>query len=126
MPDTIGKARKAIEDGLAELEAEAKKLRDALATLGHRDGKSRDSKPAKAPTPKPKKRAKPGQREKQLLTSVSKHPDYKPSEHAKTMGVSANQVYSLATKLQKEGKLTKTAKGTYKVKQPRPKSKKGS
>ena len=112
MPNTIDKARKAIEDGLAELEEEAKKLRDALASLGHRDGK-----PSKAPAPKAKKRAKPGQREKQLLNSVSKHPDYKPGEHAKAIGVSVNQVYALATKLQKEGKLTKTAKGTYKVKE---------
>jgi hypothetical protein len=100
-----------IEERLAELEDEAKKLRGALASLCHRDGK-----PSKAPARKTKKRAKSGQREKQLLASVSKHPDYKPSEHAKAMGVSANQVYSLATRLQKEGKLTKTAKGTYKVK----------
>ena len=111
-----------IEERLSDLEDEAKKLRGALASLGHRDGKPSKAKPA----PKAKKRAKPGQREKQLLASVSKHPDYKPSEHAKAIGVSTNQVYSVATKLQKEGKLTKTAKGTYKVKQPAPKSKKGS
>jgi hypothetical protein len=121
MSETIDKARQMIEKRLSELEDEAKKLRDALVGLGHRDGK-----PSKAPARKTKKRAKPGQREKQLLASVSKHPDYKPSEHAKAMGVSANQVYSLATKLQKEGKLTKTAKGTYKVKRPATKSKKSS
>ena len=121
MPDTIDKARQMIEERLNDLEEEAKKLRDALASLGYRDRKQ-----SKTPTRKTTKRAKPGQREKQLLASVSKHPDYKPSEHAKAMGVSANQVYSLATKLQKEGKLTKTAKGTYKVKQPAPKPTKGS
>ncbi len=113
MSETIDKARQMIEKRLSELEDEAKKLRDALVGLGHRDGT-----PSKAPAPKPKKRAKPGQREKQLLASVTKHPDYKPSEHAKAIGVPTNQVYSVATKLQKEGKLTKTAKGTYKVKQP--------
>ena len=112
MSETIDRARHMIEERLSDLEDEAKKLRDALVGLGHRDGK-----PAKAPAPKAKKRAKPGQREKQLLTSVSKHPDYKPSEHAKAIGVSTNQVYSVATRLQKEGQLTKTAKGTYKVKQ---------
>ena len=122
MPDTIDKARHMIEECLAELEDEAKKLRRALASLGHRDGKPSKAQPARTT----KKRAKPGQREKQLLASLSKHPDYKPSEHAKAMGVSANQVYSLATKLQKEGKLTKTAKGTYKVKKPAVASKKGS
>jgi predicted transcriptional regulator of viral defense system len=111
-----------IEERLTELEGEAKKLRDALASLGHRDGKPSKAQRAR----RTKKRAKPGQREKQLLASVSKHPEYKPSEHAKAMGVSANQVYSLATKLQKEGKITKTAKGTYKVKQPTTASKKGS
>ncbi len=120
MPDTIDTARKFIEEQLAKLEEEAKKLREALASLGGRDGK-----PAEALAPEAQKRAKPGQREKQLLNSVSKHPDYKPSEHAKAIGVSPNQVYSLARKLQKEGKLTKTAKGTYKVKAPAA-SKKGS
>jgi hypothetical protein len=113
MTSTIDKARHMIEERLSELEDEAKKLRDALIGLGHRDGK-----PAKETSaPKAKKRAKPGQREKQLLTSITKHPGYKPSEHAKAIGVSTNQVYSVATKLQKERKLTKTAKGTYKVKQ---------
>ena len=37
--------------------------------------------------------------------------------------MSPNQVYGLAKKLQGEGKITKTAKGTYKVKQPRAKAK---
>jgi hypothetical protein len=122
MPDTIDKARHMIGQRLAELEDEAKKLRHALASLGHRDGKPSKAQPAR----RTKKRAKPGQREKQLLASVSKHPDYKPSEPAQALGVSVNPVDSLATKLQKEGKLTKTAKGTYKVKQPTTASKKGS
>jgi predicted Rossmann fold nucleotide-binding protein DprA/Smf involved in DNA uptake len=122
MTNTIDKARRMIEERLAELEDEAKKLGDALVSLGHRHGKSSKAQPAR----KTKKRAKPGQREEQLLASVSKHPDYKPGEHAKAMGVSANQVYSLATRLQKEGKITKTAKGTYKVKKPATAPKKGS
>ncbi len=43
MSETIDKARRMIEERLSELEDEAKKLRDALIGLGHRDGK-----PAKA------------------------------------------------------------------------------
>ncbi|MCD6016691.1 MAG: hypothetical protein K0R88_2775 [Solirubrobacterales bacterium] len=39
------------------------------------------------------------------------------------MKVSANQIYALASKLQDEGRITKTAKGTYKVKQPKAKAK---
>jgi Mn-dependent DtxR family transcriptional regulator len=44
--------------------------------------------------------------------------DYRPSEHAKAMKVSPNQVFGLARKLQEEGRITKTAKGTYEMAQP--------
>jgi hypothetical protein len=43
--------------------------------------------------------------------------DHHAAFRLKAIGVSTNQVYSVANKLQKEGKLTKTAKGTYRVKQ---------
>jgi hypothetical protein len=119
MPEALDRARSAIEDQIHELEAQVKKLRDALAGLGHEDGR----KPARQPQRRTGKRAPRGQRERQLLASIEKHPDFKPSEHAKAIKVSPNQVYSLANKLQGEGRITKTAKGTYKVAKPRAKAK---
>ena len=106
MPDTIDKARHMIEERLSELEGEAKKLRDALAGLGQRDAK-----PSKAPAPQAKKRAKPGQREKQLLASIKAHPDYKQADHAREIGVKPSQVYGLVTKLSKDGKIRKSKEG---------------
>ena len=108
MPEALDRARHVIEERLHEIEDEAKKLRDALARLAHKDGR----KPAR----KGSNRAPRGERQSQLLASIKKHPDYKPSEHAKAMKVSPNQVYGLARKLQEEGKINKTAKGTYKLK----------
>jgi hypothetical protein len=119
MPDALDKARHAIEAQLHELEQDAKKLRDALLRLTHEDGR----KPGARQTRRTAKRAPRGQRQRQLLTSIEKHPDFKPSEHAKGMKVSPNQVYSLASRLQEEGKITKTAKGTYRIKRARAKSK---
>lgn len=118
MPDALDRARHVIEERLHELEDEAKKLRDALARLAHQDGRKPKRKPARPPS----KRAPRGQRQKQLLASIEKHPDFKPSEHAKAMKVSPNQVYALARKLQDEGKMAKTAKGTYTIKKSKAKA----
>jgi hypothetical protein len=108
LPDALDRARHVIEERLHELEDEAKKLRDALARLAHQDGR----KPARRAS----KRAPRGTRQSPLLASIEKHPEYKSSEHATAMKVSPNQVYGLARKLQDEGTITKTAKGTYKAK----------
>ena len=119
MSDTLDRARHLIEEGLHELEDEAKKLRESLAGLVHLDGREPKTKPARRTA----KRAPRGERQRQLLASIEKHPDFKPSEHAKAMKVSPNQVYALASKLQDEGKITKTAKGTYKIKRTTAKAK---
>ena len=119
MPDALDKARHIIEERLHEVEEEAKKLRNALARLAHQDGRKPKKKPGRPTT----RRAPRGERQRQLLASIEKHPDYKPSEHAKAMKVGPNQVYGLASKLQEEGKITKTAKGTYKTKEHKAKAK---
>jgi hypothetical protein len=120
MPDTIDRVRKIIEDRIHELEDETKKLRESLAALARQDGRKPKAKPARRTS----KRAPRGKRQAQLLASIERHPEYKPSEHAHAMKVSPNQVYGLARKLQDEGKITKTAKGTYKVKESKAKAKK--
>jgi hypothetical protein len=102
-----------IEDELHDLEAQAKRLRDALSHFGHEDG----HKPTRKPPRRGSKRAPRGQRQRQLLASIEKHPEYKLGEHAKAMKVDPKQVYGLASKLQKEGKITETGKGTYKRKE---------
>lgn len=112
MSEAIDSARKTIEDRLQELRDEEKRLVDALKALGgtakrtaHLDGGSKKPK-------RSRKRAKPGEREKQLLASIKKHPDYKQAEHAKAIGISSNQVYGLVNKMTTAGTIKKTKGGT--------------
>lgn len=112
MSDVLNRARQIIEQRLHELEGETKKLRDVLAGLGHQDG----HRPKREPARRSSARAPRGERQRQLLASIKRHPDYKPAQHAKAMKVSANHVYGLASKLQDAGEITKTAKGSYEIK----------
>ena len=111
--DAIDKARSTIEDRLRELRDEEKRLIDALKALG---GKARSASHLDgAGSRKPKqtrKRAPRGQREKQLLASIKKHPNYKQADHAKEIGIQPNQVYGLVNKLSKDGKVKKGKDGT--------------
>jgi hypothetical protein len=118
MPEALDRARRAIEDEIHELETQASKLRDALARLAQQDHRRPKAKPPRRSA----KRAPRGERQRQLLASIEQHPEYKPSEHAKAMKVSPKQIYPLASKLQGEGKIAKTAKGTYRIKKPRSKA----
>ena len=59
------------------------------------------------------KRAPRGQREAQFLSYLEKHPGAKVSEAAKSMGVAPNQVYGLARRLHKAGKISKRRGGGY-------------
>ncbi len=46
-----------------------------------------------------RKRAPRGEREKQLLSSIETHPDFRVSEHAREVGVSPQQLYPLLNRL---------------------------
>lgn len=102
------KARKSIEDRLGELREEEKGLITALKALG---GRARRTARLDGGSQKPertRKRAKPGEREKQLLASIKKHPNYTQTEHAKAMGIGSNQVYGLVSKLTQAGTIKKS------------------
>lgn len=104
MSETIDKARAAIEDRLRELKHEEKRLEDALKALV-------GSAPKRDKAKSSGKRAPRGQREKQLLSSIQKNPNYKAADHAKAIGVTPNQVYGLVSKLTKEKKVKKDKDG---------------
>jgi hypothetical protein len=144
MPDTIDRARSAIQSRLAELDAEARDLQRALASMGERaTPRPRRGRPKRAATaakpnpgtaPKPKvakraptapvkgkpralrkrkgaKRAVRGARREQLLAAVKVNPGARPSELARAIGISANQVHSLIAKARADKLLVKKGKG---------------
>lgn len=132
MPDALDAARQLIQSRLADLDAEAKQLRGALTSLGEgttqkrRPGRPRKSPatPAAATATPPKrraprkrksaKRAPRGRRREQFLAALQKSPGAKATEVGKEIGISPNQAYTLAGRLQKDGAIRKRGKG-YRV-----------
>jgi hypothetical protein len=112
MPDLLDRARKAIETQLRELEDEARRLRDALASLDHHRLRGRRPPTTRRSTAR---RAPRGQRQKQFLAAVKKNPGTPVSQIAKDMGVAPNQLYPIARRLHEKGEIRKQGKG-YTVK----------
>ena len=113
MADVVDQARKAIETRLRELENEARRLRDALMSLGGRKpSTSRRRRTTRRPTTR---RAPRGQRQQQFLAAVKKNPGAPVSEIAKDIGVSPQQLYPVARRLREKGEIRKRGKG-YSIK----------
>jgi hypothetical protein len=110
MPDVLDQARKAIETRLRELEDEARRLSDALASLD-------DGTPTRRRTGRrsPTRRAPRGQRQEQFLAAVKKNPGAPVSQIAKDIRVAPQQLYPVAHRLRQKGEIRKRGKG-YAVK----------
>jgi predicted Rossmann fold nucleotide-binding protein DprA/Smf involved in DNA uptake len=109
MPDVLDQAREAIEARLKELEAEARRLNSALRGLGV--GKPAGGRRRLATKRRSTTRAPRGQRQAQFLTAVKKNPGTPVSEIAKESGVSPNQLYTIARRLHKQGRIRKRGNG---------------
>jgi hypothetical protein len=114
--ELIESARKLIAARLAELESEAKGLERALVSLGGSPPAKRRRGPRRKSTSRrPRKRRAPrGQRRQQFLAALEKSPGAKATEIAAQLGISANQAYTLAGRLRREGAIRKRGKG-YRV-----------
>jgi hypothetical protein len=120
LPEAIDRARTLIQTRLAELNAEARDLERALASLGERaTPRRRPGRPKKAATTpakaKPraarKRKSAKGQRREQLLAAVKANPGARPSELARAIGVKPAQAHNLIAKARKEKLLVKKGKG---------------
>lgn len=113
MSEAIDRARSAIQSRLAELDAEAKDLERALASLGEttvrRPGHPRKSSAAKGR--RKGTRAARGQRRDQILAAIKANPGARPAELARTIGISANQVHALIAKARADKLLVKKGRG---------------
>jgi hypothetical protein len=117
--DTLQRARALIQARLAELDTEAKGLERALSSLGEtvapRKPRGRPKGTAASGTPKRQrkgaKRAPRGQRREQLLAAVEANPGARPSDLAREIEISANQVHALIAKARKDKLLVRKGKG---------------
>jgi predicted Rossmann fold nucleotide-binding protein DprA/Smf involved in DNA uptake len=121
MPDVIESARTSIEDRLKEVEAEAARLRQALAGLNPgsaNPSRSRERRTTSSTARRTRKagqgvRAPRGQRQAEFLAAIEQKPGMKAPEIAREMGVATNQVYGLARRLQEAGRISKRRGGGY-------------
>jgi hypothetical protein len=123
MPDLLDDARNLIESRLAEIEAEAKQLEKAVASMGE-ESVPRRRDPGRAPKAvaasqlksgprkrRPPKRANRGQRQAELLTAIKKMSGASASELADAIGIGSNQVHALLRKAEADGKIEKKGQG---------------
>jgi hypothetical protein len=113
MTTTIEDIRSMLEKRLAELGDERRRLEGALTHLGGAGQKDRRStRSTKKSVPRrPRRRARRGERADQLLEYIGKNPESRGSEISRSLGMPPSQVYQLAGRLEKEGRLTKTEAG---------------
>ncbi len=112
MADVVEQARRVIETRLHELEAETRRLRNALTSLGDRRPSTARRRTKRQTATR---RAPRGQRQKQFLDAVKKNPGAPVSEIAKDIGVAPQQLYPVARRLHEKGEIRKQGKG-YAVK----------
>jgi predicted Rossmann fold nucleotide-binding protein DprA/Smf involved in DNA uptake len=123
MTDTVEQVRSAIQGRLADITDEAGRLERALEHLkptrdGRRSPASRRGSSRRNARRRSSKRAPAGQRAEQFIDFVKENPNSKGISIAEELGVAPSQIYSLAKRLEKEGKVTKSKDG-YKIKGPK-------
>jgi CRP-like cAMP-binding protein len=107
--NTVDKARSLIEDRIAELDSERKRLEQALRGLGGRRGPGR---PRNSATRK-RRRRKGGTRGEQAVKMITDNPGITPSDIAKRLGIKPNYLYRVMNELQKDGLVAKRGRGYF-------------
>jgi hypothetical protein len=117
MADVLDNARQSIEQRLKELREETRRLEGALAAIAggrRRPGRPRGSKARSSANGRRRgRRASGGTRSAQALKLVQSNPGITIGELAKRMKITPNYLYRVMPALQKEGKVSKRAKGWY-------------
>jgi hypothetical protein len=112
----LDEARRLLAKRLEEIDRERKQLTAAIEQLdglgqtgpaGNGRRSSRRSTRSRRTARKAGKRAPRGEREKQLLSSIKAHPDYRVADHAREVGVSPQQLYPLLNRLASQDKIVK-------------------
>ena len=120
-------ARKLLEQQLKTLEAEAQRMRDALAALGGEVRKRGPGRPRGSTSTRRRsatrstgtrrraggRRARRGSRADEAVKIVKAKPGSKISEIAKEMGIAPNYLYRVLPALQKDGLVRKDGRGWH-------------
>jgi hypothetical protein len=119
MSDVLSEARSLIEDRLAVLDDEQKRLEGALKELGGKVAKRSPgrpkgsaSAPAKGPGKKRRKR-RGGTRADKAVELITSIPGITASDVAKTMKIKPNYLYRVLGDLEKEGRVRKDGRQYY-------------
>ena len=115
MTDTIDRARQILEARLAEIEAEADRVRDALARLskpGAAAPRPARVRPSRAGGPRVAAGA-PGLVSASASSdeSIAAHPERRVTDHARALGVRPQQLYPLLHRLESASRIEKHGSG---------------
>jgi len=119
--NVVDEARQLVQNRLAELDEERKRLERALAELGgkvaKRAGRPKGSSKARATsagsaTPRRRKR-RGGTRADQAVNLITKEPGISASDVAKQMKIKPNYLYRVLGDLEKEGRVKKDGRQYY-------------
>ena len=107
--NTVDKARVLIEQRLAELNDERKRLEEALRGLGGKRGPGRP----RGSTNRKRRKRRGGTRAEQAVKVITDNPGITPSEIAKRLGIKPNYLYRVMNDLQKDGLVSKRGRGYF-------------
>jgi sugar-specific transcriptional regulator TrmB len=125
MPSTtnvLDEARQLVQNRLAELDEERKRLERALAELGGKAtrrapgrprGSSSSSAKASAPASRRRRKRRGGTRADQAVSLIEKQPGISASDVATTMKIKPNYLYRVLGDLEKEGRVKKQGRQYY-------------
>ncbi|MFN2612476.1 MAG: winged helix-turn-helix domain-containing protein [Solirubrobacterales bacterium] len=107
--NTVDKARGLIEERLAELADERKRLEEALRGLGGKRGPGRP----RGSSNRRRRKRRGGTRGEQAIKIITDKPGITPSEIAKRLGIKPNYLYRVMNELQKDGLVRKKGRGYF-------------
>lgn len=124
MPNTsvVDEARDLINNRLAELDSERKRLEGALKELGGKVSKRSPGRPkaAKASGGKKRRKRRGGTRADQAVKIVQDNPGISASDIAKKLKVKPNYMYRVLGELENEGRVKKDGRNYQPGKEPEP------
>lgn len=109
--NVVDQARSLIEERLAELEDERRRLEGALRDLG--GGKRGPGRPRGSRGGRRRRKRKGGTRAEHALKVVTENPGITPSEIAKKLGMKPNYLYRVMNELQKDKLVSKRGRGYF-------------
>jgi sugar-specific transcriptional regulator TrmB len=123
--NVLDEARQLVEQRLADLEEERKRLERALAELGGQTSRRRPGRPrgssskasagasSGAGAPRRRRKRRGGTRADQAVKLIEEQPGISASDVAKTMKIKPNYLYRVLGDLEKEGRVKKDGRQYY-------------